>query len=278
MLPQHSRRFFTLWAVSLPLAAQSLLLLPEYAPASIVNAASQRAGKIAPNSIFTIYGKNLSFSTWALGPSDIRNGFLPTDLPGLNVSVLVRGIAVPLYFVSPNQINALIPAEFSPGIARLEVRRGSAAGPRVEIQIVSDALELFSFENGWAAATHPNGSTVDATLPVRPGQYVVLYGTAWGATDRSEFQAPHIAANGALLRRWPDFRVYLANRELPRDHLWYAGLTPGFAGLYQVNFKVPEDLTESADCWLQIGQGELGAKVKLRIAPATESPPQAFQP
>lgn len=278
MLPQHSCRLLILWAASLPLGAQSLLQLPEYSAASIVNAASQRIGKIAPNSIFTIYGKNLAFSAWALGPGDIRNGNLPTEVTGQNVSVIVRGLAVPLYFVSPNQINALIPAEFTPGVARIEVRRGSAAGPRVEIQIVPDAMELFAFENGWAAATHPNGRTVDESNPVRPGSYVVVYGTGWGATDRSEFQAPHIAQNGALLKRWPDFRVRLGERELPRDHIWYAGLTPGFAGLYQANFKIPDDLWESTDCWLQIGEGEAGAKVKLRIALATEHQPQAFQP
>lgn len=278
MLPQHSCRILALWAASLPLAAQSLLQFPEYSAASIVNAASQRAGKIAPNSIFTIYGKNLALSSWALGPGDIRNGNLPTDLPGMNVSVLVRGTAVPLYFVSPYQINALIPAEFTPGVARLEVRRGSAAGPRVEIQIVSDAMELFAFENGWAAATHPDGRTVDAANPVRPGSYVVIYGTGWGATDRSEFYTAHIAQNGALLKRWPELRVRLGERELARDHVWYAGLTPGFAGLYQVNLKVPEDLGESVDCWLQIGEGEGGAKVKLRIAAATESQPTALQP
>ncbi len=267
-----------LWAASLPLGAQSLLQLPEYSAASIVNAASQRAGKIAPNSIFTIYGKNLAFSAWALGPGDIRNGNLPTEVTGQNVSVIVRGLAAPLYFVSPNQINALIPAEFTPGVARVEVRRGSAAGPRIEIQIVSDAMELFAFENGWAAATHPNGSTVDESNPVRPGSYVVVYGTGWGATDRSDFQSPHIAQNGALLKRWPDLRVLLGDRELPRDHIWYAGLTPGFAGLYQANFKIPEDLRESTDCWLQIGDGEAGAKVKLRIDIATEVQPPAFQP
>ncbi len=278
MLPQHSFRVLTLLAASFPLAAQSLLQLPEYSAASIVNAASQRAGRIAPNSIFTIYGKNLSFSTWALAPGDIRNGNLPTDLPGLNVSVLVRGIAVPLYYVSPGQINALIPREFTAGVARVEVRRGAAAGPRVEIQIVPEALDLFTFEDNYAAATHPNGATVTVENPVRAGNYVVLYGTGWGATALSDFQTPQVAQTAALLQRWADFQVRMGDRDLPRDHVWYAGLTPGFAGLYQVNVRVPEDFTESAECWLRIGSGEGGAKVKLRIAPATEAPPQAFHP
>jgi uncharacterized protein (TIGR03437 family) len=278
VLPHHSRLLYFLWAASYPLAAQVLLQLPEYSAASVVNAASQRAGRIAPNSIFTVYGKNLSFTTWALGPGDIRNGSLPTDIPGLNVSVLVRGVAVPLYFVSPAQINALLPANFSPGTARIEITRGSAAGPRVEFTIVEEALEPFAFDSGWAAATHPNGSTVTEANPVRPGEYVVVYGTGWGATETSGFPQGHVAASGALIRRWSEFRVWLGETLLERGDVLYAGLTPGFAGLYQVNLRVPLEVRDSAELRMQIGEGESGAKVKVRIAVATEASPAALQP
>jgi uncharacterized protein (TIGR03437 family) len=263
------------WAASFPLAAQSLLLLPEYSAESLVNAASQRSGRIAPNTIFTVYGKNLSFSTWALGPGDIRNGNLPTDVPGLNVNVLVRGLPVPLYYVSPTQINALLPANFSPGLARIEITRGVARGPRVEFQIGVEEPDLFAFEGGWAAATHPDGRAVSEAQPVKPGDYVVVYGTGWGSVETS-LQQQHIATSGALLRRWGELRVRVGEFEVVRPELFYAGLTPGFAGLYQVNFRVPPELRGNAELSLQIGGRESGAKVRLPIA--TESPAQPFQP
>ncbi len=241
-----------------------------------MNAASQKSGRLAPNAIFTVYGKNLSFSTWALSAAEIRNGNLPVDVPGLNVTVLVRGVAVPLYYVSPTQINALLPASQGSGVARLEIVRGSARGPRVEFTIVSDAPELFALEDGSAAATHPDGRAVTAAAPVAPGAYVVLYGTGWGSVATSQ-QQQHIASSGALLTRWPDLEVHLGERRLERADVFYAGLTPGFAGLYQINFRVPETVSETAPVWLRFGEMESGTRVRLPIAAppsnATETPP-----
>jgi uncharacterized protein (TIGR03437 family) len=269
-----------LWAACLPVATQSLLQLPEYSAESTVNAASQTAGRIAPNSIFTVYGRHLSLATWALSASDIRNGNLPTDVPGLNVSVLVRGIPVPLYYVSPTQINALIPANFTPGPARLEITRGIARGPRIDFEIVSEAPDIFMFEDGFAAATHPDGRTITPDAPVAPGQYAVIYGTAWGAVQTSLTQQ-HIAASGALLRKWPDVRLWIEELELAWPAVFYAGLTPGFAGLYQINVRLPDNAHELArdgvlELLLDIAATPSARKVKIPVtnpANATQSLP-----
>ncbi|GAB4358529.1 MAG: hypothetical protein OHK0021_02760 [Bryobacter sp.] len=264
-----------MWAALLPLAAQTLLRLPEYSAQSIVNAASQGVGRITPNSIITIYGQNLSFETWALGAGDIRNGNLPTDAPGLNVTVAIRGLPVPLYYISPTQINALIPANFTPGVARLEISRGSARGPRVEFEIVAEAPEFFAFEGGWAAATHPDGRTVSAAAPAVPGEFIVVYGTAWGAVETS-LQQQHIAASGALLRRWPDVRIHLGEREVLWPEVFYAGLTPGFAGLYQVNFRIPVDVEGEQPLRIEVAGSSSEGTVKIPVA--TKAPTQAFHP
>src|ERR1035438_1952896 len=80
---------------------------PSYSAAGIVNAATQVAGTLAPNTIATIYGTNLSWTTHAVDYGDLRGGTLPIALEG--VSVNVNGILGSLFFVSPGQINFLIP-------------------------------------------------------------------------------------------------------------------------------------------------------------------------
>jgi len=71
-----------LWAVmGKPIAAQSLLTRPEYSKASITSSAGGKAGRIAPNSIISLYGKNLSQIVWAISPQDLSRGILPTATP-----------------------------------------------------------------------------------------------------------------------------------------------------------------------------------------------------
>src|SRR3984957_15739088 len=76
---------------------------PSYSAASIVNAATQTAETLAPNTIATIYGTNLSWTTHAVTAGDLNGGTLPNSLEG--VSVYVTGILSNLFFVSPGQIN-----------------------------------------------------------------------------------------------------------------------------------------------------------------------------
>src|SRR5580658_3513365 len=96
-----------------PLFAQSASCMPGfpcYSAAGLANSASNTAGPYSPNSFISIYGTNLSNVTKALGPSDIDAGQLPWALTGTDVSVLVGGISGYIYYVSPEQVNVLIPS------------------------------------------------------------------------------------------------------------------------------------------------------------------------
>lgn len=63
------------------------------------------ATQIAPGTIMTIFGTNLSDTT-AVGKVDV-NGFMPFDLAG--VEVYVDGYRAPITSVSPTQVNAQMP-------------------------------------------------------------------------------------------------------------------------------------------------------------------------
>src|ERR1035438_1259627 len=84
---------------------------PFYTAAGIVQAASQTAGILAPNTIATIYGTNLSWTTHAVTNADLNGQALPTSLDGVNV--YVGGLLSGLFFVSPSQVNFLIPYEIA---------------------------------------------------------------------------------------------------------------------------------------------------------------------
>src|ERR1700730_10491106 len=71
---------------------------------SVVNAASYSAGSLAPGSLATLFGSGLTTAT-AVAP-----GYpLPVSLGDANV--YVNGVAAPLVFVSPGQINFQVPWE-----------------------------------------------------------------------------------------------------------------------------------------------------------------------
>src|ERR1035438_9304702 len=68
--------------------AQSLPLNPPFfTAAGIVQGATQTAETLAPNTIATIYGTNLSWTTHILTAADLNGGTLPTSLDGVSVYV-----------------------------------------------------------------------------------------------------------------------------------------------------------------------------------------------
>src|ERR1700682_2532016 len=90
---------------------------PEYSVETVFNPVAAVAGMYAPNSFITIYGRRLSYVTRAMGPDDLRAGMLPTVLIGTGVRVFINRILVNIYYVSPTQVNVLVPASLVPGPA-----------------------------------------------------------------------------------------------------------------------------------------------------------------
>ena len=80
---------------------------PAYTAAGVVQAATQMPGALAPNTIATVYGANLAYSTHAVTTADLEGGSLPTTLDG--VRVVLYGFYCGLFYVSPGQINFLVP-------------------------------------------------------------------------------------------------------------------------------------------------------------------------
>jgi uncharacterized protein (TIGR03437 family) len=211
---------------------------PAYSASSIVNAADNLVEPLAPNVIATIYGKNLAYATRALSPGDLSGGNLPTVLPGTGVRVLVGGFMANPYYVSPTQINFLVPPNLLPGPINIQVVIDGLAGPPTPVQLATAAPALFQLDTQNAVATRADGSVITPASPAKPGDVVVLYATGLGQTT-PPIGYCELPTSAAWINRAEDFRVVLDGVPLARSAILYAGVAPGFAGLYQINVILP---------------------------------------
>ncbi|HYZ86445.1 MAG TPA: IPT/TIG domain-containing protein [Bryobacteraceae bacterium] len=211
---------------------------PVYSPESVVNAASNRAGPVAPNTIVSVYGQDLAFVTRALTGSDIRDNTLPTALGATGVRVTVGGILAPILFVSPTQVNLLVPNLLLPGPTEITVMQEGKSGPAVPIQLVSSSPALFQSSPEFVVASDPSGALFTSDRPALPGTIVILYATGLGTLEH-EFPPGQLINRASRLKRWREFRVQLDGRTVEPENLHYVGAAPGFAGVYQINFVVP---------------------------------------
>jgi uncharacterized protein (TIGR03437 family) len=214
--------------------AQTTVTSPSYSAASIVNAATQTAGPLAPNTLATMYGSNLAFDT--VTASTLVGGALPVSLDGVTLSV--GNVAAPLLFVSPGQVNFIVPYNLIAGPVNVYLARQNVAGPLVAIQLDATAPGLFPWDGNEAIATHLNGSLISPSAPAHAGEIVVVYAAGLGRTS-PDTSSGHIAGSAATIMPAAQMQVLLNGTACSAASVLYAGLAPGFAGLYQINLVLP---------------------------------------
>jgi uncharacterized protein (TIGR03437 family) len=190
---------------------------------------------LAPDAIASLYGAGLASATQVAASSP-----LPVSLAGVNVNVRdSAGVTrlAPLFFVSPNQINCLIPAGTASGAATITLSGGRANFSGTAM-IDATAPALFAANSagyGPIAAQVVNGSTYSNTskcnssgcnpIPINVASgstYLLLYGTG----------IRHVSSQAAV-------DVKIGNVDAP---VKYAGAQNQYAGLDQVNALLPVSL------------------------------------
>jgi len=162
---------------------------------------------------------------------------LPTSLGGTQVKF--NGIAAPLFFASGLQINAQVPSSLlGAASATLEVV-GPHGNDVSTVPLASVSPGIFSFTSdgkGPGAILHADSfAPVTSGNPARPGEIVLLYATGLGQTN------PPVR-DGQQATEAPITSSYSVSIGGQPAEGRYAGLAPGFAGLYQVNAVVPPGL------------------------------------
>ncbi len=228
--------------------------------AGIVNGASfgPEPASLSPGSIISIFGTNLSAST-------ATASVLPLPANLANTTVEIGGMQVPLFFVSPAQINAQIPFELNGSTVSLTVDNGVSSSMPVSLTLDTVRPGIFSQDSsgsGPGAITHPVSQLpVSASLPATAGKFVQIFATGLGdvmPSVPSGRPAPLFTVSRTTSL------VEVTMNGVPAD-VDFAGLAPGFAGLYQINARVPEAIPGTVDVILLV-DGVASNTVTMEVA------------
>ncbi len=167
---------------------------------------------------------------------------LPFDLAG--TKVFVNDVPAPLYFSSAGQIDFEVPFEVPPGPATVRVDRNGQRGNSIFVKIAASVPRFILLNGGpYAIMTTPGAVlTGIPDHPVKSGDVVVIYTIGLGPTT-PPVKTGVAAPGGDNLARVPGvkvcFQLNTPFTEAKCGDAEFAGLTPGFVGLYQVNADVP---------------------------------------
>jgi hypothetical protein len=205
---------------------------------TIENAASATAGPLAPDSAVSAFGSGLSTQT------AFANGLpLPPTLAGVSVQVTDSAnhtSTAGLIFVSPTQINFIMPAGTATGMAKVTVNNNSSLVAQGNVQVQPVAPGLFAASgNGKGAAAAIAIQVIDVVGPqtVFPAFTCDLPFQNCSPTPLNVgIDTPlFLALFGTGIRAGKNIKVTVGGRSVP---VLYAGSELVFPGLDQVNIPI----------------------------------------
>jgi uncharacterized protein (TIGR03437 family) len=215
-----------------------------YYPAmSAVNAASYlRDRALAPGTIASAFPAGSKFGSETKSFNELPN---PVPLPKTlaDTQLLINDAPVPLYFVSPGQINFLVPMNApASGTVDLLVTRASTgeilASGTARMDVASPALFTAAASGtGQVAALNQDNTVNGPSNPVARGQVIQLFGTGQGFVSGAP--ADGDVATG-LIPTSEKPKVWIEPDFVPDDYIQYSGLAPNLIGVWQINVKIPD--------------------------------------
>lgn len=167
----------------------------------------------------------------------------------------MAGRDLPLVAVSGMQVNAIVPFGIPSGSTQqIVVRRGRVPSVPIPVTLVPARPAIFTLNQGGTGQgiiVDQSGQCAQPGNGARVGDVVVIYCAGLGALDRETDAggpappSPAAAARAAI-------SATIAARPA---RVLFAGLTPGFAGLYQVNVVVPEGVASGDQVPAEITDG-----------------------
>ncbi len=212
---------------------------PAITQAGVVSAASPVSfTALAPGGIIAIYGNLLADDAISAPAYQFP---LPTTLG--NAQVIIAGESVPLLYVSPGQINALVPFGLNMNTTySLLIQRDLTLSSPVPINVAG--AQPGAFQSSGSAIVEDYRGTAPAFLvtpsaPAQAGDTLVIYCAGLGVTNPPVGDGVASPSNPPAQTQAP-VTVTIGGQNA---NVSFAGLTPTLVGLYQVNVTMPAGVT-----------------------------------
>jgi len=217
---------------------------PGLSPGGTINNASFAVNApVAPGSLVSIFGTGLAGdATLAPGPS------FPTVLG--TTSLTLGGVAVPLVHAFPAQVDAQVPWELAGQTsAPLTIVTDDLAGNTITVPLAAYAPGIYTATgtgsgqgsiliNGTGTLVAPAGGQLAGQPAQRGSDYINIFATGLGpVTNQPASGAP--APASPLAWTVSPVTVTIGGVAVTAP---FAGLAPGWVGLYQVNLQVPANV------------------------------------
>jgi minor extracellular serine protease Vpr len=212
------------------------IVQPSILAGGVVSAANYSTQAPAPGSYVAIFGNNLAAST-----TSYNTPYLPVSLSKVSVSFDNPNVSVPghIVFVSPGQVNVQVPWELQgqPSV-QIKVSLGDSPGTVYTMPLGTYSPAFFEIPSGGqniAASLDESNNIVTVSNPVARGHVVQLFLNGLGpVTNQPASGDPAPVSPLAQTKATPT--VTIGNLNAP---VIFSGMTPGNAGLYQINVTVP---------------------------------------
>jgi uncharacterized protein (TIGR03437 family) len=205
---------------------------------------------VARGDVMVVLGDQLSFGPLTVGKAP------PLDTTVGGASVLVNGKAAPMYYASYRQLAFQMPYEIANGTAVVQVQRDGLTSNPVSVAVTDRAPRLLligvgaygAIQNQDLSIPMPVGAFPGVnTHPAKAGDALTIYAIGLGPTGPAVASGQPAPAAEPLARLTSSAIINFGGGiggtlVTPL----FAGLTPTFAGLYQINVVVPDDSPKGA--------------------------------
>ncbi|MEO7651129.1 MAG: IPT/TIG domain-containing protein [Bryobacteraceae bacterium] len=217
----------------------------------VTNGGTVRAGGVAPGEIVTIFGFDLGPATPA-GVTLDANGKVATQVGG--TQVFFDGVPAPLLYVSPGQVNAVVPYGVGGASTQLSVVCQGKTTNTVTLPVVASSPGIF-------AITNQDGSVNTTANPAAAGSVLILYATGEGQTNPAGVDGN--VANSVFPKPILPVTVQIGGRG---GEVQYDGAAPGFvSGALQVNVKIPAGVAGTVALQLRIGDATTPTGINVTV-------------